>query len=239
MPPGIARPVSPVWGHARYTCLIMPADSAPHTAPPVRKRVTLALIDDHHLVLDGLSTWVLRNAPDFDLVIAAGSWPKLIHDPAFPPDVIIMDYQLAEPISIEARLGLCRAAGAAVIVVSALDDPATVDRIMAAGAAAFIPKARPASEVLDAARAAVDANYEHAGLSIADDDDRFTPDELDILNRYADGNSPVEVALMLGTKPATVNRALDRFRAKYAREGRPVDDRETLIRRAAEDGYLT
>lgn len=201
---------------------------------------TLALIDDHTLVLDGLSTWVARNAPDFTLVIVADAWAKLIHDPAFPPDVIIMDYQLAEPISIEARLGLCRAAGTTVIVMSAVDDQTTVDRIMAAGAAAFVPKSRPASEVIAAARAALTGADGAPGMPpAAYDDDRFTPTEIEMLNLYADGNSPVEVALLLQTKPTAVNRALNRFRARYLREGRPADDRESLIRRAAEDGYLT
>ncbi|GGF12677.1 response regulator transcription factor [Subtercola lobariae] len=201
---------------------------------------TLALIDDHALVLDGLATWVTHNAPDFDLVIVADSWAKLLHDPAFPPDVIVMDYQLAEPISIEARLGICRAAGTAVVVMSALDDPASVDRIMAAGAAAFVAKSRPAADVIAAARAALVGDDDSAGIQpAAYDDDRFTPTELEMLNLYANGNSPVEVALLLRAKPAAVNRALDRFRARYQREGRPVDDRESLIRRAAEDGYLT
>ncbi|MCU1475558.1 MAG: two-component system regulatory protein [Subtercola sp.] len=217
----------------------MVATSAPleHTGTPT---ATLAIIDDHTLVLDGLSTWVARNAPDFEVVIVADAWAKLIHDPAFPPDVIVMDYQLAEPISIEARLGLCNAAGTTVVVMSAVDDPATVERIMAAGAAAFVAKSRPAADVIAAARAAVTATDAQPNIAAsAYDDDRFTPTELEMLNLYADGNSPVEVALLMRAKPAAVNRALDRFRARYVREGRAADDRESLIRRAAEDGYLT
>ncbi|MEF2977469.1 response regulator [Subtercola sp. YIM 133946] len=202
-------------------------------------RISLAIVDDHHLVLDGLGTWVVSNAPDLDLVISADSWARLIHDPAFPPDVVIMDYQLAEPISIEARLGLCRAAGCTVVVMSALDDDDTVQRILSAGAAAFVAKSRPAAEVIGAARAAAGGADAPAGILSSFDDDRFTPTELEMLNLYADGNSPVEVALQLSAKPADVRRALDRFRARYRREGRPADDRESLIRRAAEDGYLT
>lgn len=220
-----------------------------------RKR--LAIIDDHHLVLDGLSTWFAANAPEFDLVISASAWAALIRHPEFPPDVILMDYQLVEPISIESRIGLCKAAGAEVVVMSAVTDAAEVTRILQAGAAGFVSKSQPAADLLAAVRKAVAEppawEYTPAwGEPSASRDERssapsrrasaspprFSAEDIAILNLYADGHNPVEVALLQNIRAETVRKTLERIRAAYEAVGRPADDRETLIRRAAEDGYL-
>ncbi|WP_161580491.1 response regulator [Subtercola vilae] len=196
-------------------------------------RRPLAIVEDHELVLDGLTNWFGTHAHDFEVVISASSWGALIRHPAFPPDVVVMDYQLAEPISIESRIGLCAAAGAVVVVMSAVTDQVDIDRIMAAGAARFVPKANPAADVLAAVRSALGVEDAH-GLAAA----RFSDDEIAVLNLYADGHNPVEVALLQNSRPEAVRKILAGIRSAYATQGRPADDRETLIRRAAEDGYL-
>jgi DNA-binding NarL/FixJ family response regulator len=119
--------------------------------PPIR----LALLDDHELLLDALSTWIEKNAPEFDLVVRAGSWLELVHSDAFPTDLVIMDLQLKETVSIGARLRTCRAAGAKVVVLSAVDTPEDRDAALAAGAVAYVTKSQPMSELVAAALSAV------------------------------------------------------------------------------------
>ncbi|MDP3209780.1 MAG: hypothetical protein Q8M65_11570 [Rhodoglobus sp.] len=34
----------------------------------IQHRVRLAILDDHEVLLDSLSSWISTNAPDFDLV---------------------------------------------------------------------------------------------------------------------------------------------------------------------------
>ena len=38
------------------------------------RRVRLAILDDHELLLDSLSSWIEGNAPDFELVLTAPTW---------------------------------------------------------------------------------------------------------------------------------------------------------------------
>src|SRR5688500_15794901 len=80
-----------------------------------RPRIRLALLDDHEVLLDSLSSWITANAPDFDLVLGATTWLELVHSDQFPTDLVLLDFQLKESVSIEARVRTCRAAGAKVI----------------------------------------------------------------------------------------------------------------------------
>src|ERR1700753_2437156 len=107
------------------------------------RRVRLALLDDHEVLLDSLTSWIATNAPDFDLVVSASTWLQLVHSDKFPTDLVFIDFQLKEPVSIEARVRTCRAAGAKVIVLSSLDSQESRDRALAAGAAAFLSKSLP------------------------------------------------------------------------------------------------
>ena len=115
-------------------------------------RVRLALLDDHEVLLDSLSSWIAANAPDFDLVLSASTWLQLVHSDNFPTDLVFIDFQLKEPVSIEARVRTCRAAGAKVIVLSSLDSQESRDRALAAGAVAFLSKSLSMREVMDTAR---------------------------------------------------------------------------------------
>src|ERR1700710_2117357 len=124
--------------------------SAPE--PIAIDRIRLALLDDHEVLLDSLSSWISANAPDFDLVLSASTWLQLVHSDNFPTDLVFIDFQLKEPVSIEARVRTCRAAGAKVIVLSSLDAQESRDRAIAAGAAAFLTKSLPMREVMDTAR---------------------------------------------------------------------------------------
>ncbi|MFB2580764.1 response regulator [Herbiconiux sp. P15] len=206
---------------------------------------SVGIVDDHALMLDGLATWVDANAPDLDVVIRAASWSELARDPAFPPDVVLMDVQLREPISVEARLRICRSVGAVVVVMSALDGPETVKRVLAAGAAAFVSKARPAGELVDEVRRVLGVGRggrgawdDPAGPRALSSTIRFSEDEEETLRLYASGHSPVEVAMILGTNIQAVKNALERIRGQYASEGRQADTKHELMLRAAEDGYL-
>lgn len=206
---------------------------------------TVGVVDDHELLLDGLCTWIDTNAPGLEVVIRSTSWSEAARHPAFPPDVVLMDLQLKEPISVEARIRICRSVGTAVVVMSALDSPETVKRVLDAGAAAFVSKARPAGElvetvmnVLGLRRSGAATWDEVSRPRVVSTSIRFTEDEEETLRLYASGHSPVEVAMILGTNIQAVKNALERVRKQYRSEGRQADSKQDLMLRAAEDGYL-
>jgi DNA-binding NarL/FixJ family response regulator len=225
-----------------------PAVNPQSPAPVVRtNRVRLAILDDHEVLLDSLSSWIAANAPDFDLVLSASTWLQLVHSDNFPTDLVFLDFQLKEPVSIEARVRTCRAAGAKVIVLSSLDAQESRDRALAAGAAAFLSKSLPMREVMDSARAIMGVERDATlqidwrplpGGAMNQSRPKLSAGEIDALKLYVAGHSTSQVAEQLNVQYETAKTYLRRVREKYAKANRPASKKADLIRRAAEDGYL-
>ncbi|MCU1544055.1 MAG: Two-component system response regulator [Microbacteriaceae bacterium] len=214
---------------------------------PDPMRVRLAILDDHEVLLDSLSSWIFANAPDFDLVLSASSWLELVHSDNFPTDLVFLDFQLKEPVSIEARVRTCRAAGAKVIVLTSLDSRESRDRALAAGAAGFLSKTLPMREVMDAARAimgvrpntAVQRDWRPLPVGATTQSrPKLSAGEVEAFRLYVSGHSTVEVANKMNVQYETAKTYLRRVREKYAKANRPASKKAELIRRAAEDGYL-
>ncbi len=218
-----------------------PLDAGEHAATA---RVRLAILDDHEVLLDTLGSWIGQHAPDFDVVLLASSWLQLVHSPAFPTDMVFLDFQLREPVSIEARVRTCRAAGAKVIVLSGVEAPEARDRALAAGADQFLSKSLPMAEVIDVARQVIglartqERAWRPAPPSMRAVRPKLSRAELEALKLYISGLSTVEVAARMNVQYETAKTYLRRVREKYARVGRPAGKKAELIRRAAEDGIL-
>lgn len=221
----------------------------------------LGLLDAHAVVIDGLTAWIAANAPDLRVAVIARSWSELIRETGVWPEVLIMDEQPGDSVALEARIRICLTTGTAVVVAGDSESPELERRVRAAGAAAYVSKTRPASQLVDAARRAL-ARRTAAGVAwdepagrkgpagaapeptagspsaTAPAAIRFSEDEEETLRLYASGHSPVEVAMVLGTNIQAVKNSLQRVREQYSSEGRNADRKQDLMRRAAEDGYL-
>ena len=221
------------------------------TPEPDRSRpVRVGILDDHALIVDGLAGWIDEHAADLRVVIRTTRWLDLVRNPEFPVDVVLMDLQLGESISIESRIRACRAAGAAVVVVTALDDDSSRDRSLGAGAAAFVSKTLPVGDLVAVARrvadgermarpgAAASAGHEASDDLAAPADAGLSDAERRALVLYAQGLSTAEVARQMSVGYETAKTYLRRARDKYAKVGRPAGRRAELIRRVAEDGLL-
>jgi DNA-binding NarL/FixJ family response regulator len=211
------------------------------------RRVRLALLDDHEILLDSLSSWISQNAVDFDVVLSAASWLELVHSPAFPTELVFIDFQLKEAVSIEARVRTCRAAGAKVIVLSSVDTDEARERALAAGAASFLSKALPMSQVMDAAREVMGMESDGArphpwrplpAGAVPQTRPKLSPGEQEAFKLYVSGHSTTEVAAKMNVQYETAKTYLRRVREKYAKIGRPASKKAELMRRAAEDGFL-
>jgi DNA-binding NarL/FixJ family response regulator len=214
---------------------------------PDPTRVRLAILDDHEVLLDSLSSWIYTNAPDFDLVLSASTWLELVHSDNFPTDLVFLDFQLKEPVSIEARVRTCRAAGAKVIVLTSLDSEESRERALAAGAAGFLSKTLPMREVMDAAReimgvrpnTVVQRDWRPLPVGATSQSrPKLSAGEIEAFRLYVSGYSTVEVASRMNVQYETAKTYLRRVREKYAKANRPASKKAELIRRAAEDGYL-
>ena len=217
------------------------------TEAPSARRVRLAILDDHEVLLDSLSSWINVNAYDFDLVLTAHTWLQLVHSDNFPTDLVFLDFQLKEPVSIEARVRTCRAAGAKVVVLSSLDTRESRERALDAGASAFLSKALPMREVMDAARQVMGVARDNAPqrdwrpLPVGASNQsrpKLSAGESEAFRLYVSGFSTNEVAQQMNVQYETAKTYLRRVREKYAKANRPASKKAELIRRAAEDGYL-
>ncbi len=217
--------------------------------PPSPRSVRVGILDDHALIVDGLAGWIDEHAPDLRVVVRTTRWLDLVRHPEFPVDLVLMDLQLGESVSIESRIRACRAAGSAVVVVTALDDEASRERSLGAGAAAFVSKTLPVGELVDVARRVAAGERmsrtpaPSTGPAPALDTDApadagLSEAERRALVLYTRGLSTAQVAKEMSVGYETAKTYLRRARDKYAKVGRPAGRRAELIRRVAEDGLL-
>ena len=211
------------------------------------RRIRLAILDDHEMLLDTMSSWIRVNATDFDLKLSAASWLDLVHSDNFPTELVLIDFQLREHVSIEARVRTCRAAGAKVVVISSLDTREARQRALDAGASAFLSKSLPMVEIMDEVRAVMGAPRDSQpprdwrplpSGATSYPRPKLSAGETKALRLYASGSSTTEVAREMNVQYETAKTYIRRVRGKYAKVNRPAGKKAELIRRAAEDGYL-
>jgi PAS domain S-box-containing protein len=120
---------------------------------PSKPRVRVLLVDDHAILRTGLSR-LLREEPDFEVVGEAGDGPEAVEMArALRPDVVIMDVSLPGMTGIEAtRLIRSESPKVRVIGLSMYEEAEAGAAILEAGAAAYLNKAGPSSQLIAAIR---------------------------------------------------------------------------------------
>lgn len=216
------------------------------TTPPVRVGVLMG----HESALDEVCAILRRQAPEIAVVVGTTGWLQLVRSPRFPTDVVVVDYDLADAVSLEGRIRSCRAAGAAVVVLSRSGTEEVRRRVVDAGAAALLTGSVPAADIVAAVRAVAAgarsaqqradetnrAEDGHAARAFADP--RLSQGEEQALRLYVTGRSTLAVATAMNVQYETAKTYLRRVRAKYRLVGRIAGRRADLIDRATEDGYL-
>ncbi|MFI7586123.1 response regulator [Spongisporangium articulatum] len=208
--------------------------------------VRVGIVDDHRLMLEGLSTWLREQTEDVDVAVAVTGFDDLVHDSAYPVDVVLLDLELGDDIPVPPRIARLTAEGVAVVVLSTFADPRRVRESIAAGALGYVPKSESGTELLAALHAAArgDAHVTPALAGMLLDDGNSTgapalsPQERRALTLYASGLPLKSVARQLDISMETAKTYLARVRDKYAAAGREARTKIALHRRAVEDGLL-
>ncbi|PRY69534.1 LuxR family two component transcriptional regulator [Glaciihabitans tibetensis] len=220
-------------------------------APPNAQEVTAALIrvaivDDHQLVLDGLTARL--NAPDTGITVVASetTWGGLITNPEFPPEVVVLDLRLEDGIPVGTKIRALTAIGSVTVVISRHSDTASITTALHAGALGFVAKTESVDELVSAIRsAAVHQQHLSAPMQAALAEYNATPDpglgrqELRALVLYAGGRSIKEVAYDMETTEETVKSYIKRGRRKYREVGVDVGTRILLRRHGIREGWLS
>jgi hypothetical protein len=82
-----------------------------------RSVTTVAVVDADATALAAKAD-ALHATPGVELQITAGSLGQLLTDPAFPPDVVIIEQREGERVSVNYKIRVCRLANARVLVVA-------------------------------------------------------------------------------------------------------------------------
>ena len=204
------------------------------------------IADDHELFRDGLRSLVLT-MPDARLVGEAADGLEVIAlAAARRPQVIVMDIRMPHLDGVEAtRRILAENAEIRVLVVSMLDDDASVFAAMRAGARGYVLKGAGHEHVIDAIRsvhrgdailgagiaARMASYFAHLTPTVEDAFPELTKTERDILRLLADGLQNAQIAERLYLAPKTVRNNVSSILTKLN-----VADRTEAALRARDAG---
>ncbi len=207
--------------------------------------IRVAVVDDFRLLIDGLVTRLNQGNFGLDVVIEANTWSELVSHPEFPPNVTVLDINLNDSISIGTKIQALLAAGSEVVVISRHSDPATVARVIRAGALSYIPKTQGVEELVLAIQSAARGEpYLSDRLGSAIEGISTTPSpklgrqEQRALALYASGLTMRELAGEMMTTEETVKSYVKRARRKYRNVGVDLGTRAQLRVQGVQEGWF-
>jgi two-component system response regulator NreC len=204
------------------------------------------LVDDHTVVREGLRL-LIEPEPDLEVCGEASTLQEAL-DADCVPDVVLADLVLQEARGTEV-LGRLRDRfpGAAILVLSMVDNPTDVNLALAAGASGFILKEAASDEVLDGLRR-VGRGEQYLQPALGAELARWaaaprrvharvpgdlTRREEEVLRLLALGHTNAEVAQILGVALRTVEAHRGHLLQKLG-----LRTRAELVRYAAESGVI-
>ena len=191
--------------------------------------IRVALVDDHHLIREGLRL-VLQGDPGFEIVGEAADHASAIDLVATErPDVLLLDLTFPEGDALPLLRALRdRQPNLRVIVLTMHSDPETVRQALAAGAAGYMVKGALSRELSEAIRAVARGDrYLHSSVtnSVIEDSVRWfeagtmSPREREVLSLLASGHSPAQIGRTLDISVHTVRRHLANVSDKLGVKG--------------------
>src|SRR5450432_3284136 len=115
--------------------------------------IDVAAVDDHPIVLDGVTGWVMTAKSGIRVVGTALTVDALLAGPGRHAHVVLLDIDLSDGTTVESNVAAILAAGPAVLVLSAADKPLLVRDAMRAGALGYVLKSEETSQVRAAIKA--------------------------------------------------------------------------------------
>ena len=188
-------------------------------------RVTVAIVDDHPVVVEGVISWISADPRARITVTQVVSDITGLAAPR-PADVLILDLELGGRMVADevARLA---ASGYRIVAFSAHVDPALILDVLDAGAHAYVSKDEGREHLLEAVLAAAAdrpcVTRSQAKAILADPRPgrpALSGKERQALLLWFQGMSKASVARRMSISENTVRQYIDRARVKYATLGR-------------------
>jgi two-component system response regulator NreC len=196
---------------------------------PSSRAIRVGLVDDHHLVREGLRL-VLAGEERFEVVGEASTRGDAIDlVAASRPDVLVLDLTFPDGDALPLMRDLrSRHPGLRIVVLSMHSDPETVRQALAAGASGYLVKGAHSQELFAAIQAvARGERYLHSSVTgaIVDDSVRWLKTgtmsirEREILSLLASGHPPAEIGRTLDISIHTVRRHIANLSTKLGIRG--------------------
>jgi DNA-binding NarL/FixJ family response regulator len=206
--------------------------------------IRVALVEDHHLVREGLRL-AIAGAEGFEIVGEAANRAGAVDlVAATRPDVLLLDLTLPEGDALPLLESLpALQPGLRIIILTMHSDPETVRQALAAGASGYLVKGAHLEELFAAIRAvARGQRYLHSSVTdaVVEDSIRWfrsgplSVREREILRLVASGHAPSEIGGMLGISVHTVRRHIANVSEKLDLHGN-----NALTRYAIRTGLVT
>jgi two-component system, NarL family, nitrate/nitrite response regulator NarL len=213
--------------------------------------VTIALIEDQSVVVDGVRKWIADDPEGRVSIVSVGtSIETALDGPGRTAHVVVLDLELAEEgsggkMATPRVAGLC-AEGFRVVVFSIHNQPLTVQAVLEAGACAFLDKHAEGHRFVETI-VAVAHDQPIVTPSMAGgllNEVRLSRREREVLQYLFQGMSYPSIARRLTgadgkpISPATVKDYLKRARAKFAAAQQPCRSNYALLARCIELGLI-
>ncbi|MFF9126022.1 response regulator [Streptomyces sp. NPDC014889] len=206
--------------------------------------ISLLIVDDHPVVLDGLRG-MFESAPGFTVLGEAPNGVEAVRKAAaLDPDVILMDLRMPGGSGVDAIRELTRrGARSKVLVLTTYDTDSDTLPAIEAGATGYLLKDAPRGELFTAVRAAAEgrtvlspavaSRLVSAVRAPAPGKEPLSAREREVLALVARGTSNREIARELFISEATVKTHLTHLYAKLG-----VKDRAAAVAVAYDRGIL-
>lgn len=216
------------------------------------EKIKLLIADDHALFREGIRALLLA-VPDIVCVGEAATGEEAVAQAlALQPDVVLMDINMPDLNGVEATRRILQAnPNMGIIMVTMLEDDASVFAAMRAGARGYVLKGSHHQEMLQAIRAVAQGQalfgtavasrimrFFQSGrqlasqLPVADAFPELTERERELLQLIAQGKNNSDIAEMLVISPKTVRNHITSIFSKLQ-----VADRAEAIIRARQVGW--
>lgn len=191
--------------------------------------IRVALVDDHHLIREGLRM-VLQGEDGFEIVGEAADHASAIELVAAQrPHVLVLDLTFPEGDALPLLRTLrAQQPDLRIVVLTMHSDPETVRQALAAGAAGYMIKGAQSRELVEAIRAVARGDrYLHSSVTsvVVEDSIRWfeagtmSAREREVLSLLASGHSAAQIAQSLDISVHTVRRHLANVSAKLGIRG--------------------
>jgi DNA-binding NarL/FixJ family response regulator len=208
--------------------------------------ITVAVVDDHPATRAGVRHWLEAADPPIRLVAEGESITTVWTQPGAGADVVVLDLELRPGVPAYDDLRRLADNGRRVVVYTHRQDQAAALACLSHGAVTYLTKQESNDHLVAAVRAAATSQHyvspSLAGAMAGDtaaDRPKLSPREKEVLLAWFRSSSKRMVAQRLYLSESSVNRFIERARAKYADVGRAAGTKTELIQRAVEDNLIT